>query len=430
MPRPGFLAHPLKPDRLPALSPDAAPSGSPPVEAKLDSGGLLAGITTGLAAGNDLQGLLARFMPPLIELAHADAGAVRVLDDAGRQMLLMASQGLPDEVQRAESTVAGACGVCGRAALGDVPIWADDLGECARRSEGQYFGSGCRRMLAVPLTHRGRTLGVCNLFYGDGHEPPPDSLALLSSVGALLGLALAHARLERENLNAMVLQERQAIAADVHDSIGQSLAFVKMRLPLLHDAIEAGDAHEAGRYFEDVRKAVGQAHASLRGILAQFRASPDPLGLAHALEVSGAMFREACTAQLQVRDELPAGLLSPTQQHQVAQVVQEALLNVARHARARRAWVHLGVAPGPAVELLVQDDGVGPPPTALDAPPAGPAPAATGGHYGLHIMRERARRLGGTLSITARPGGGTCVRLIFVTSPAVASPPAAGAELH
>jgi len=420
----------LKPDRIPAPQPDAAAPATPPIEPRLDSGGILAGITTGLAAGNDLRELLARFMPPLVDLAHADGGAVRVLDDAGLQMVLVASQGLPDDVQRAESTVAGACGVCGRAALGDTPIWAEDLGECARRSEGQYFGSGCKRMLAVPLTHRGRTLGVCNLFYGEGHEPPPDSLALLASVGALLGLALAHAQLERENLRAMVLQERQAIAADVHDSIGQGLAFVKMRLPLLQDAIQAGDVREAGRYFDDVRKAVGQAHASLRGILAQFRATPDPLGLAHALEASAAMFREACTAQLQVRDELPVGLLSPTQEHQVAQVVQEALLNVARHARAQRAWVRLSAAPGPGVEVLVQDDGVGPPPAALDAPAPEQAHAAASGHYGLHIMRERARRLGGTLSIAARAGGGTRVRLFFVTSPAAASPPAGGTDLH
>jgi len=410
------------------------------------SGGILAEITSGLAEGDDLQELLARFMPPLMELAHADAGAVRVLDDTGEHMLLVASQGLPEDVRRSERSVPAPCGICGRAAEGAEPVWSEDLDDCSRRNESPYFGEACRRVLAVPLTHRGQTLGVYNLFYAAGNAPPAGALPLLGSVGRLLGLALAHARLERENLRATVLQERQAMAADVHDSIGQSLAFVKMRLPLLEDALQAGDAREAGRYFDDVREAVGQAHSSLRGILSQFRSPPDPLGLTHALDVITAMFREACTTQLSLRNDLPAALLTPAQQHQVAQVVQEALLNVARHARAQHAWVRLapaagpaGVAgppgaalpsPGTAVEVLVQDDGIGPP-----AAPAGGAGGAAGGasaaadagsHYGLQIMRERARRLGGTLTVTPREGGGTSVRLLFGATP----PAPAATELH
>lgn len=421
--------------KRPAAATTAASSLPDEAPPKLAAGGILAEITSGLAAGSDLQQLLARFMPPLVELAHADAGAIRVLDDAGEHMLLVASQGLPDAVRRAESTMPGSCGACGRTAQGDMPVWSDDLAECARRHDGQYFGSACRRMLTVPLTHRGRTLGVCNLFYAEGHEPPPGSLSLLVSVGALLGLALAHARLERENLRAMVLHERQAIAAEVHDSIGQSLAFVKMRLPLLHDAIQANDADEARRYFGDVRQAVSQAHASLRGILSQFRAPPDPLGFAHALEVSASMFRQASTAQLVLHDELPAGLLSPAQEHQVAQVVQEALLNAARHAQAQQAWVHLRTTPGAGIEVLVQDDGIGPTPAARDAAAPAQASGAAGSHYGLDIMRERARRLGGTLSVSARAGGGTSVRLVFAASPPAAqsqaqAPAGSGAELH
>lgn len=232
-------------------------------------------------------------------------------------------------------------------------------------------------------------------------------------------------------LRAALLHERQAIAAELHDSIGQSLAFVKMRLPLLHDAIEAGDAHEVQRYFGDVRQAVSQAHVSLRGILSQFRAPPDPLGLAHALEVSAFMFRQTCTARLAVHDELPAGRLSPAQGHQVAQVVQEALLNVARHAQARQAWVHLRAAPEARIEVLVQDDGVGVPPQDTGGAAAAHAQVAKGAHYGLDIMRERARRLGGTLSVSARAGGGTSVRLLFAVSPPAAQAAAgAGAELH
>ena len=80
---------------------------------------------------------------------------------------------------------------------------------------------------------------------GAGQQPPParvaapsaEVLALLKSVGELLGLALDNARLESENLRAVVLNERQMLAAEVHDSVAQTLAFIKMRMPLLQEAI-------------------------------------------------------------------------------------------------------------------------------------------------------------------------------------------------
>lgn len=278
-------------------------------------------------------------------------------------------------------------------------------------------------MLAVPMQYRGRALGLFNLFFDRRHEPAPDVLALLETVGALLGLALHNARLERENLQASVLRERQALAADVHDSIGQSLAFVKMRLPLLHDAICEGHPGEAERYFDDVRSAVGQAHTSLRGILAHYRSTPDPLGLAHALERSAETFRRACPAELALDNQLPPGLLGAEQEAQLAHIVQEALLNAARHAAARHVWVRLGRADsdtGPVVQLFVQDDGTGPGVTAgLD----GAGTPRSSSHYGLAIMRERARRLGGRLEVGPRAGGGTSVRLEFAL-PALAQPPA------
>lgn len=80
-----------------------------------------------------------------------------------------------------------------------------------------------------------------NLFYSQAREPGEDVLALLKSVGELLGLALHNARLESENLRATLLHERQLMAAEVHDSVAQSLAFVKMRLPLLRDAMQTRD---------------------------------------------------------------------------------------------------------------------------------------------------------------------------------------------
>lgn len=417
---------------------------------------LLVTLTAGLAAGNDLGGLVVRLLQPLAHIAGAGAAAARVLDTTGQRMLLIGSVGLPAEVEQAERAVEAGCGVCGAALAGQQAMRAHDLSPCGRRSAGPYFGHQCAHVLAVPMQFRGHVLGLFNLFFDARHEPPPDVLALLETVGALLGLALHNARLERENLAASMLHERQALAADVHDSIGQSLAFVKMRLPLLHDAIRHGPPGDAERYFDDVRAAVGQAHASLRGILAQYRSPPDPLGLAHALERTAESFRRACPATLELDNRLPAGLLAPEQESQLAHIAQEALLNAARHAAARRVWLHLDCierTDGRVVQLLVQDDGAGPGAAADLSSGDGTAGGANGGahliaanaeaagsHYGMAIMRDRARRLGGLLEVRARAGGGTTVRLEFplpgrTAASAPANLPPAGAptsaeELH
>ena len=88
--------------------------------------------------------------------------------------------------------------------------------------------------------------------------------------------------------------------------------------------------------------------------------------------------------------------------------MQEALTNVGRHAAAQHARVHISRPGAATVQVLVEDDGGG-----MPAAQAAAAGAAQGSHYGMDIMFDRARRLGGTLDIGPRSGGGTCVRLAF-----------------
>lgn len=373
--------------------------------APLQGADILAEITAGLSSGRDLHELLQRFLEPVVRLAGAQGGAVRVLSADDDRLHLVNEVGLSPRMCREERAVDRHCGHCGAAADGRRAVWAADLSVCHAHAAGAVLqaGASARRMLAVPLQHRGRLLGVYNLFFTADDEPPPDVLALLKSVGDLLGLALDNARLEAENLQARLAQERQRMAAEVHDSLAQSLAYVKMRLPLLEDALRDHEQARALQYCGDVRGAVSRAHASLRGILTHFRSPMDPQGLLHALQSSARQFRDATGAALVFDNELPELHLGPEEEAQVFHIVQEALNNVARHAGARQARLHLGRAPHGLVEIAVEDDGAG-----LPADTAG-----GGSHYGLEIMLERARRLGGTLEVGPRAGGGTRVRLAF-----------------
>ncbi|WP_298834288.1 GAF domain-containing protein [uncultured Piscinibacter sp.] len=371
-----------------------------PIRSPQPGSELLAEIAAGLAGGEDLRALLDRLLSPIVALAGAQAGAVRLLSDSGMQ--LVSDIGLPRAVHRIEESVDRHCGVCGAAADARHMVATSDLRLCSARGGGDYFGHECRRVLAVPLQRRGRVLGVYNLFFAGNDEPSPQVMALLKSVGELLGLALDNARLESENLRATVMQERQAMAAEIHDSIAQTLTFVKMRLPLLQDAVVEHDGPNALKYLGDVRRAVGEAHASLREIVTQFRTRIDPRGLGHALDALVARFRERNAIELSfVNRGMPLNL-STEVETDVFHIVQESLANIERHSHARHAW--LTIEGGPlGFELRVEDDGIGPRP--------GDEQCDEGSHFGIGIMSERAHRLGGEFSVGARPGGGTRVRL-------------------
>lgn len=398
----------------PALKPPPA-SGRPPAP---DDGGLLADIAAGLGTEADLGALLERFLDPIVRLAGAQAGAVRLLSEAGDQLELVSSLGLPAGVCDRSPAVDAHCGHCGTAADSHRPVWATDLHACAERSTAPFFGQRCQRLLAVPLQHRGRVLGVYNLFFSGADEPAAPVQAMLRTVGELLGLALNNARLERENLRARLASERQMMAAEVHDSLAQSLAFVKMRLPLLQDAMAAHDDDRARQYCDDVRCAITQAHASLRGIITHLRSPMDPEGLQHALDGAVEAFRRGSGVELEFDGALPGLALSPEGESQVFHIVQEALSNIARHAAARRAWLRMGSGGDGLLEIVVDDDGAG---LRADAP-------CDSAHYGMDIMRERARRIDGRLDVGARPGGGTRVRLVFPAAPAAARAPGPGAR--
>jgi two-component system nitrate/nitrite sensor histidine kinase NarX len=364
---------------------------------------MLAEIMAGLAAGSELATLLVRCLDPIVRLAGAQAGAVRVLSDSGDLLQLLGSVGLSAAVCASERGVDRHCGHCGAAADGNRVVWAADLHPCSLRTGGEFFGQGCRRLLAVPVQHHGQVLGVYNLFFADADEPSAEALAALRSIGKLFGLVLHSARLEQDHVRTTLNHERQMMAAEVHDSVAQSLAFVKMRLPLLEDAISAQDVSRARQYCEEVREAVTQAHSSLRSVLVHLRSPMDPEGLVHALDVTAQTFRRTSGAELDFVNEVPGLSFTPEQETQVFHIVREALTNVARHAHARHARVHLAPLNDGLLQVVIEDDGAGLPPSAAEG----------GAHYGLEIMLERARRLGGTLQVGPRDGGGTRVQLRF-----------------
>lgn len=363
------------------------------------------------AASGDLDTLLQRFLVSIVDLAGAQAGAVRLLTDDGQHLRLVAQQGLPAAVQLTERLVKRDCGMCGVAAATDILGWVDDVRSCARHVPEPYFGEQCKGVLAIPLSHASQVLGVCSLFFEAKTELDPTVLTILRLIGQVLGLALHNARVERERLRTTVLMERQEMVHEVHDAIAQTLAYARMRLPLLKDAMLAHDDTKSIKYFSDVKQAVGEVHDNLREFMTYFCVRMDPLGLLHALQGIADGFFDRTGIHLELRNTAHPLNLSDEQETQVFHVVQESLANIVKHSMAQRALIAIERT-GEGLEFVVEDDGLGLRSAAQSADTNMENGLLDNAHIGLKIMHSRAQRLGGHLEIGASPSGGTRVRLL------------------
>jgi PAS domain S-box-containing protein len=210
--------------------------------------------------------------------------------------------------------------------------------------------------------------------------------------------ALERQREELQRLSASLTrareEERRHVARELHDELGQRLSAIKL------DLARKGTVESHGTEFEECRRnviaAVDEAMAATRRIAADLRPPMlDDLGLEAALDWLVREWAARTGVAADLRCEPIDERLSGTAATAVYRIVQEALTNVLRHARARRVEISLACESAELV-VTVQDDGVGLPPGAEHKR----------GSSGLMNIRERARDLGGVASVRNRPGGG------------------------
>jgi two-component system nitrate/nitrite sensor histidine kinase NarX len=227
-------------------------------------------------------------------------------------------------------------------------------------------------------------------------------------------MALENARLKRENLRIVLTSERQMMAAEIHDSLAQTLAYMKMRMAMLNDAIADQSLEKSAKYAGDVGQALDDAYGHLRELLVQFRSRMDPMGLEHALQGLACGFQERTGISLRYDNRLTDLRLEPDKESQVFHILQEALANVARHSGATEASMTLEAA-GDYYNATIEDNGKGGQGFFAIANRVGGFQEHPGlrDHFGLAIMRERAMKIGGHLEVANLPQGGFRVRLSF-----------------
>jgi two-component system nitrate/nitrite sensor histidine kinase NarX len=264
------------------------------------------------------------------------------------------------------------------------------------------IGEAGQCILSVPLSEGGKVYGVMLLEHAPESELEEWKMKLLASVGHHIGAALATAKRSDEQRRIALLEERSVIARELHDSLAQSLAYLKIQVARLKALLDGhGAVEQAHGVIEELKGGLNNAHRELRELLTTFRLRMDGRGLSEALLETINEIATRSGTEMRLHDRLYGHELDSNEQIHVLQVVREALTNVQHHAHARRADVRLSIEAG-TVKVLVEDDGVG----IREA-------VAPAHHYGLAIMRDRAATLGGTLEVAPRPEGGTRVELRF-----------------
>lgn len=381
---------------------------------KLQALSIISEVSASLADEDDVEELLGRFLGTMLKLAHASAGAVRVVTTDGKHLRLVGARGLPPELVERERVVSIDCGHCGSAVRDNRCHYEIDLHDCAERTGSTYFGNDCQAMVVVPLQYGGRLFGTYNLFLPERFNLPEEVAVVFRSIGEHLGMALENARLKRENMRIALMNERAMMAAEVHDSLAQTCAYMKMSVALLNDALRDGENERAGKYAGDVGQALDVAAGQLRELLTQFRNRMDPMGLLHALEDLAEGFYDRTSIRLDFDNRTTDLRLSVDQEAQVFFIIQEALANVARHSGATRAKLTIEGA-GDYYVATIEDNGRGGQGFfAIANRTAGfEEHPRLRDHFGLSIMRERAHKIGGRVEVANLPLGGFRVRLTF-----------------
>jgi two-component system nitrate/nitrite sensor histidine kinase NarX len=382
---------------------------------KTQSLDILYDIATNLSQPGSLEQLLDGFLDTFIELVDARAASVRLATGDGHTRLI-ASRGLAPDVAERDRLMSAASCPCGWAASGGGLRIQSGTAPCAALIGRPMLERDCTELVVIPVQYQDRVLGVYNLFLDRplaamGEDMPE----LLVSVGRHLGLAIEKARLEGEARRLAIMDERNIIGNELHDSLAQSLIGMRLQLTMLSESLARKDFSAAQYEANGLRRAMMQADTDLRSLLINYRLKIDEAGLVQTVANLVERFRGETGIAVLFQNECQALALTPVQEIQVYYIIQEALTNIRRHASARNVRILLNNEDD-LYTVLIEDDGLG------MADPDDPLPAE---HAGLAIMRERTKRLPGQIVIESEPGEGTRIVLIFNAPPVAGGPPAA-----
>jgi len=377
---------------------------------------ILYDVATSLSSAHSLDELLEQFLDTLMTLVDARGASVRLLDSKNMTRLV-ASRGLSKTIKEEDKLVNIDRCLCGKITRhGGLGI-QKGIEACNQFLSCAIVEGDCKEMIVVPLQYQDRILGVYNLFLDrPSRELGKDARDLLNSIGKHLGLAIEKTRLDQNARRLAIMEERNMIANELHDSLAQSLVSMRLQTKMMGETLYRKDIRHAQNEVRNLNTAIDDAHKSLRELLSNFRSKMDERGLIYAVNDLLYTFKQETGINTYVHcdDSKEHSGLSPAQELQVYRIIQEALANIRKHSDACNVRVLINRLPKDGCNVLIEDDGQGIEESEIDAEP--------GEHIGLSVMRERASVINGEMQIESEPGEGTRV-LLHVPASSHTQPP-------
>jgi two-component system nitrate/nitrite sensor histidine kinase NarX len=253
-----------------------------------------------------------------------------------------------------------------------------------------------------PLQHDNRDYGLLKVALPTQVKTDREQHQMLAALADTIGAALANEGRKDQEHRVALMEERTAIARELHDSIAQSLSFTKIQISRFQ-SLQAKSAESAvlDEVLSEIRSGIQAAYGQLRELLTTFRLQLNSAGLQTSLAATTQEFEDKANLSIKLSSTLQNYPLTPNEEIHILQIVREALSNVLRHSDADSASIRLGLVDD-MIDVRVIDNGDG-----------FTAPVSGRNHYGQTIMLERAEILGGTVEFLNHSEGGAEVKLRF-----------------
>lgn len=352
----------------------------------------------------ELKTLLEIFLANTINTIGASAGLVRLISPDALSLPIISSVGFSGELQTGTESFIGLDCEANDIANLSRTIHTSDISSCNLRQSCQHTDCSFRSLITAPLESSntpGTPLGILTLFFNTKQETASLTINTVASFAEMISAAVEHSYVNREAQRIDRLAARLAIANDIHDSLAQTLTYARMRVSLLLEASRTGNKPMATKYADDLDESLEIAQKSARELVTNFRCKINHEGLSAALHDLATEFRQRNNIVLEYHNRLVDLELPLEHEIQTYHIVHEALSNIARHSGATHARLFVDASFGYYV-FTIEDNGSG---ESTFAP--------VEGHYGVIIMRERARQIGGTIKVESTAGQGTQVQLSF-----------------
>lgn len=262
---------------------------------------------------------------------------------------------------------------------------------------------GEKKILSIPLHDMDKQYGVMQIEIPEGKMMEEWQTQLLEALSRHIGIAIGTAHRTEQSRRISLLEERSVIARELHDSLAQSLSYMKIQVSRLQSVmVQQQLTGQVNEILTELREGLNSAYRELRELLTTFRLKMEDAGLIPTLEKTAREFSLRGNIPIDVQTRLSRFQLSANEEIHIMQIVREALANIVHHSKATHASINIEHDDQDTVSVLIEDNGIG----------IGNSTPDTH-HYGLSIMEERARSLGGSFHIHNRAVGGTRITFRF-----------------